>query len=531
MKRLISLLVVTLMILSLIPVTAVNTAAAVDGSWTTLRRPADYLVDEEAGETYKPAPGYEYTTEGFTIVPADYTNQTVYFNIQSKDPQAIKEGVYLQFRVDDYCYDGPDHDADAWMALSLWDSVNLQPGNTSYGAGWVCLLRGTGDGSSTAQSHISTPTTEDTQGQFIPQGDVDFSVPMDDGREIYTLEVQWTGSAYDIKINGVSVPGSADGITQLLEQQSPTGDLYVGISFHSTYAGGTAACTILKYGTSAETATTPVGDDSKDPEGNIVIFGDPIDPSTVPAGQPALLWDANKTSFRGNAYGAGASYTPQGDNSYHVKAVSSLPSAMWHVKSSLTYMGEDFPIFAILLRDFWGSGGSVYYCGGSVLAAQDSASFAWNLYDDANEEYEDEDGGHVYNLVILDLTGLWEGRINALQPHFAVNDYTDPDQGEFDICWMGMFRSAEDVYAYAETYLTPLSAVPSDTEVPTEAPTEAPTDAVTEAPTETPTEAPTDAVTEAPTEAPKSGCGSFVGFGAAALLSAAAALVALTKKA
>ena len=529
MKRIISLAVAALMILSLIPVMAVSTSAAVDGSWTTLRRPADYFVDVEAGETYKPAPGYEYTSEGFTIVPADYTNQTVYFNIQTKDPQAVKEGIYLQFRVDQYCYDGPDHDADAWIGLSLWDSVNLQPGNTSYGAGWVSLLRGVGDGACTAQNFVSTPSTDDVTGQFVHQGDIDFDVPMDDGREVYTLEVKWTGSAYDIRINGTAVPGSAEGITELLEQQSPTGDLYVGISFHSTYAGGNAACTILKYGTSAETATPPVGNDSKDPEGNIVVFGDPIDPNTVPAGQPALLWDASKTSFRGDAYGAGVSYTPQGDNSYHAKAVDANPNVMWHVKSSLTYMGEDFPVLAILTRNFMGNGGSLYYCGGSVLAAQDSASFAWSLYDDANDEVMAENGD-IYNLVVLDLTGLWEGRINALQPHFAVGDYTDPELAEFDICWMGMFRSAEDVYSYMDNYLKTIGVTESET---TEAPTEAPTEPVTEAPTEPGTEAPTEApVTEAPaeTDPPKSGCGSVIGFSAVAVLAAAAAAVALKKR-
>ena len=532
MKRALSLLIVAVMLLAMLPVMTLTSSAAVEGNWTTLRRPADYDVDVEAGQTYKPAPGYEYTSEGFTIVPADYTNQTVYFNIQTKDPQAAKEGIYLQFRVDDYCYSGPDYDADAWIGLSLWDSVNLQPGNTSYGAGYLSLLRGVGDGSCTAQNFISTPTTNDATGQFIHQGDIDFDVPLDaDNREIYTLEVKWTGSAYDIKINGTAVPGSAQDITALLEQQSPTGDLYVGISFHSTYAGGNAACTILKYGTSAETATTPVGDDSKDPEGNIVVWGDPIDPATVAANQPALLWDANRTSFRGDAYGAGASYTPQGDNSYHVKAVDSNPNAMWHVKNTLTYMAEDFPVLAILTRNFWGNGGSLYYCAGSVLAAQDSSSLVWSLYDEYNMEYTAANDD-VYNLIIIDLTGLWEGRINAYQPHFTVGDYTDADQGEFDICYMGAFRSVDEADAYWMAYMTGngiMSGGAMDTtaEETTEEPTEAPT---VEETTAAPTEAPTaEETTAESTEPAKSGCGSVIGFSAVAILAAAAAFVALMK--
>ena len=534
MKRIIALIIAAVMVLTLIPVMAISTAAAeVEGDWTTLRRPADYDVDVEAGETYKPAPGYEYTDEGFTIVPADYTNQTVYFNIQTKDPKPIKEGFYVQFRVDNYCYSGPNQDADAWIALSLWDSVNLQPGNTSYGAGYLSLLRGVGDGSCTAQCFISTPSSEEVQGQFLHQGDVGFEVPMDESdREIYTFEVQWTGSAYDIKINGASVPGAAEGITDLLEQQNANGDFYVGISFHSTYAGGTAACTILKQGTSAADATTPVGDDSKDPEGNIVVWGDPIDPATIPEGEPALLWDANRTSFRGEAYGAGATYTAQGDGSYHVKAVDANPNAMWHVKSSLTHMAEDFPVLAILTRDFWGNGGSLYYCAGSVLAAQDSASLTWSLYDEYNTEYNDEVNENVYNLIVIDLTDLWEGRINAYQPHFAVGDYTDPEAGEFDICWMGAFRNVEDAQAYSDAYMAAKGigdSVSETTEAPvTEAPTEPETEPVTVPATAPVTQAP---ASEPTTEAPaKGGCGSAIGFGAVAVLAAAAACVALKKK-
>ena len=61
---------------------------------------------------------------------------------------------------------------------------------------------------------------------------------------------------------------------------------------------------------------------------------------------------------------------------------------------------------------------------------------------------------------------------------------------------------------------------------------------ITEAPTEAPTAAPEDGTdapesgnaTEAPTDAPKSGCGSAVGFGLVALLTAMAAAVALKKK-
>ena len=82
-------------------------------------------------------------------------------------------------------------------------------------------------------------------------------------------------------------------------------------------------------------------------------------------------------------------------------------------------------------------------------------------------------------------------------------------------------------------YLT-VEKVTRYTEETTEAPTEAPTEpetteAPTEAPTEEPTEAPTETPTEVPTEAPKGGCGSVVGFSAAAILCAVAAAMAMKK--
>ncbi len=83
-----------------------------------------------------------------------------------------------------------------------------------------------------------------------------------------------------------------------------------------------------------------------------------------------------------------------------------------------------------------------------------------------------------------------------------------------------------------------LSQTEEDTEEITEEITETPTDEVTEAPTDEATEAPADE-TEAPTDAPatdapdndapKSGCGATVGFAAVAVLTAAAAFVARKK--
>ena len=92
-----------------------------------------------------------------------------------------------------------------------------------------------------------------------------------------------------------------------------------------------------------------------------------------------------------------------------------------------------------------------------------------------------------------------------------------------------------------DAQLTEEETTEAPTEAPTEPDTEAPTEETTEAPAEETTEAPAEETTAAPaeettlsaegdTEPAKSGCGSVMGVGAAAVLCAMAAAVALRKK-
>ena len=126
---------------------------------------------------------------------------------------------------------------------------------------------------------------------------------------------------------------------------------------------------------------------------------------------------------------------------------------------------------------------------------------------------------------------MWEGRFNSIRLDFNMADETTR---EFELCFAGMFRSVDEAYAYANTWVEGIgleTVDPNATEEPTEPPTEAPTDDVTEAPTDAPQQGgdATEAPTEAPTDEPKSGCGSVIGFSAVAILAAAAAAVALKK--
>ena len=70
MKKLIALVIAAIMVISMIPVMAISTAAAeVEGDWTVWRDPKKY---EDAGDdAIKPDPGYHYTDDGFTTISID----------------------------------------------------------------------------------------------------------------------------------------------------------------------------------------------------------------------------------------------------------------------------------------------------------------------------------------------------------------------------------------------------------------------------------------------------------------------------
>ena len=579
-KRIIALLLCAVMLLTMIPVMAISTAAATDGIWTTYRFAGEYPDPDEEEDPneeptiYKPEAGYEYTSEGFSVIGADYKNTTPSLTVITKEKQDIKDGIYLQFRIDDYSYDGGTG-ADQWICLSLTTGEKVAPGSTSYGGGWLTLVRGAGDGNCTMLPHLTDPKTEDFGGSFMPQGGgVQAPAELDsEGREIHTFEITWNGSEYDIKLNGVSHPAMAQ-TTALLEKLSSTGDFFIGITMMDGYKGGEGAdLTILEYGSSAATATKPVGDDSKKPEENLISYAEIADPSTVPANTPAILWNPETYNL---STGNNVNFTAKGDNTWAAEATEALVFFNLSPKRSWSYDAEDFPVFGIMLRNIWVDTGMLWYAAGEYSGATDGLTLPFSVYDG---EFYGEDEEYVF--VPYDLTGLWEGRINSIRLDMNIADETSR---EFDLCFAGMFRSEDEAYAYAEAWManilgedsgdettpagddettpagddettpagddvttpagdetTPAgeettAATGSDeTQKPTEDTTAAAGNDESQKPSEESTAASAEATTaadgeETKAEEKKSGCGAVVGFGAVAVLAAAAAAVALKKK-
>ena len=536
MKKLIALLVAVIMVVSMIPVMAISTSAdngeqatPATGDWDVYRFANSYPSeddDEEEDAVYPPTAGYAYTDDGFSVIGADYTDTTPSMTVQTTEKVNLKDGLYLQWRIDDYSYDGGTGE-DQWIAPSFTTEQMVAPGNTNYGGGWLTLIRGAGNGVCTSLPHLTKPTTEEAAGTFGSADPAVIScapeVPMDEsGREIYTLEVTWDGSAYEIKLNGMVQPGNAQA-TALLESLDANGEFYVGVSMQANVKNGTAACTILKFGTSEADATKPVNSDgdSRDPEPNEMTIAPIADASTIEANAPAILWDPTTRSMK---TGNNVAFTVQGDNTW--LATASDPLVFWQFtpRRSWSYDAVDFPVFGIMFRNIWIDQGTLWYAAGDVMGPKDGCTLPFSIYDG---EFFGEDEEYVF--VPVDISDLWEGRINCVRLDFNMGE--DQSNWEFEICFAGMFRSENEAYAYAQTWL---AGIGEETGIATDAPTNPPEDD-TDAPTDAATDAPTNAGDDATDEGGNDGdaapgCASVVGMGAVAILAAAAAAVALKKK-
>ncbi len=514
MKKLLAMLVILSMLVSMAVV--VPQAADIPGDWTTYRNSLEYYEpDPETGEveeSYRAAAGYTYTEEGFTIVPADYTGTNPFMKVETKDKHNLKDGLYLKFRIDSFSYKGEEGKADEWICVCFGSEVNYCPGTGNPNGGGI-LIRGKGDGSATSSFGDST---------------VNISPEIVDGCEIYTYEIEWTGSEYSVVACGVPyTPAMNAAFTTKMEGLDSNGDLYVGLALHSNVANGTAALTILEYGTSKADAETPQGSDSKEPEPNTNATAPIADPSTIEANNPCVLWDAS--SFDAPVGNGGFTAAAMGDNAFHFTVTSSPFFFSWNVPKNISYNVEDFPILTMMVKDFWNSGIIWYNCGeimGPTTGYNTGFSLADGIY------YEGDEYGD-YTLVVVDLTDLCSGRINNFRIDIHGVDLESP---EFDICYMGCFRSVEEAKIYGANYLGVDLSV-QETEAPTEEGDEKPTEEASEELTEEITQNPAGDATEAntngtvttdPADGDK-GCSSVIG-SVAVLLTAAAAAFVLKKK-
>ena len=520
MKRILSVLLASLLVLTMAVVLVVPMSAApLEGDWDTSRSANDY---EEDADSHCPEPGYHYDQElGFVVDSPEYL-KTPFMQAHTKKPVNLKtangDGEYsvsLKFTVLDYAYANGEN-IDQWLAITLNSQPMSTPGSIEYGEGLCILLRRNvagndlGAGKANVEPFYVDKTGGKNFAQITKYGMVAYDVPVNDkGQEEYTFTVRYTEDGYAIAVNGVEWAPD-EYLNQILDTACAEG-AYVSVLAQTGVPGGKCSVAITEW-----QGDIPVGDDSKEPEEDTRAVA-PIAPSTdIPENAPAVLWSSECRDHRKVEF-AGAVHEILENGVIKVTTQTISPYVSFGVKSAVSYEAADFPIIAVLTRNCWANDGNCYFMSGEDhLNASEEYKEAW-----ATDDVEYTDGwalGFVDLSIYMDPetpeNDGWEGRINGVRVGwgFGADDVGDEDYGTFEVAYIGAFRSTEEAKAYADAYLTNLGVDPDATE-PTEAPTtEAPT---TEAPT---TEAP---ATDAPTtegEQTTGGCFSIVAVPVVALV-------------
>ena len=529
MKRILSMLLASLMVLTMAVVLVVPTSAALEGDWDTARSGSDY--DEDA-DSHCPEPGYHYDSKlGFVVDSPEYL-KTPFMQAHTKNPVNLKvdndgkgNSVSLKFTVLDYAYANGEN-IDQWIAITLNSQKLSTPGSVDYGEGICILIRRNLSGNDLGEGRAQFETFYvDKSGQDgapknfglisgngfgLVQGDV----PVVDGHEEYTFSVQYTDAGYVLNANGL-VMGPDPYLNKILDNACADG-AYVSVMMQTGVPGGKASIAITEW-----QGDIPVGDDSKLPEEDERAVA-PIAPSdNIPANEPAVLWSTARRDHR-KVEMAGAVVEELENGSVKVTTQTVSPYVSFGVKSAVSYEAADFPIIAVLTRNCWANSGNCYYMAGEKnLNASEDFRESWSTDDVTYADgwalgfvdlsyYVDEDP---------EIDGGWEGRINGVRVgfDFSAEDVGDEEYGTFEIGFIGAFRSTEEAEEYAKAYLTNLGVDPNATteEQPEEPTTEADTEAKTEGETDGKTEATTEKKTEAKTEGTTaaeqtSGCGAIV---------------------
>ncbi len=469
MKKLLSLALSLTLLFSLATVLAVP-AAAVDGEWNVVYG-ADYYQPDYADEEPSLC-GYEYTDDGFHTIPTGaWEASNPYLSVQTKNKVDLKEGVYMEVRIDDFTYA-----SDKWFNLHIWDSIGIVPGSNDpkYGAGVQNLIRPSDSPDGTTPGVISGATWYTNQ--FTTAGSSTFTADQnrntEDGKPILAMTLTWDGATYALDINGGAAPKA---VIDFMNQKWGGNDseAYIGIDAQNANKGGKCEITILKFGTDKDSATVPMGDDYAEPINNNIPFAEIIDPSTVPANEPAIFMTADReNSDTKNQLKAsnGASSTVNSDGSLHVVAeTSSVTGAIYAVKNQVSYDIKDFPVAITVTKNFCtcnNADGSCdafetahyYIMAGDVLSSDAQwhtsiLDMSYNSYAVENAEGKTDTYLYFFCDFSEEFAEPMEGRINGIRFDVSGLDTSTKGSNEFDIMFTAFFKNTDEAEAYVENYV------------------------------------------------------------------------------
>jgi len=563
MKKFLSILLTLAMMLSLIIVATLPTAA-IDGEWTVVAQGKQET--EQIGEdSYSSVAGYHYDSEGFHLDAANWAGHTPWARFVSKQKVDLKDGVYMEIRIDEFNY---SKGIDSWFNVMFTDEQVFTPGEATWGDASQNLIR-PGNYNETTYSQVAWYTGPFNFATFTDNlvGDVR------EEDHYFTVALSWdeANTTFVYTINGISAPESV--ITYFNEKWGgDESEAYVGFCFQHNVKGESISCTLLKYGTSAEAAQAPAGDDYVNPTDystNYVTAPVVKNPSFDP-GMPGIFMNGSLDSDIKNLPGSasGETITPNEDGSVKVVVPNSSSSmGAWIVENAVSYDIADLPVAMIVTRNLCTcseedkdegrccayESSNVYLMTGDKLAADPScmatASVSWDAY------YIGEDSYLSIMLDTTDMEDMFSGRINSVRFDISGIRTDVPGANEFDVCFVAFFATEDDANAYFENYLTSLgwedpdadeetttvapegtTVAPEGTTVAPEGTTVAP-EGTTVAPEGTTAAPEGDKKPEGTTAAPdgdksRGGCGSVVGFGAIAIVAVAsvAGFVSFKKK-
>ena len=465
MKKIISIVLTLVFVLSAMASLTLFPSAFVEGDWDTSRRGDDY--DEDA-DSHCPEPGYHYDSEfGFVVDSPDYI-KTPYMQAHTKNPVNLKvdndgkgNSVSLKFRVLDYAYANGEN-IDQWIAITLNSQKLSTPGNVNYGEGICILIRRNLNGNDLGEGRAQFETFYvDKSGQGgAPKnfalisgngfGLVQADVPVVDGHEEYTFTVQYTDAGYVLNANGL-VMGPDPYLNKILDNACADG-AYVSVIAHTAVPGSKISIAINEW-----QGDIPVGDDKKEPEEDERTTA-PIAPSdNIPANEPAVLWSSALRDHN-TLEMTNAALKVLENGSIKVDIHNKVPNVFFETKNSVSYEASDFPCVAVLTRNCWANSGQCYFIAGDNFNATEDFYESWGISDKA---YADGWALGFIDLSTYNKEG-WTGRINGIRVgfEFASEDVGDPEFGSFEIGYIGAFRNMDEAIAYADSYLTSIGVDP-----------------------------------------------------------------------
>ena len=456
MKKTLSIILASVIIISSLVALAVPAAAETEGNWDVMLTASSVDAD-----SYKnpPLPGYYYDEAGLHTVSPNYRDHNPRFSVVSKEMYNIRD-FSMTIVVHDYRTYG-----DNWISFTVWsDSNGFAQGDTSgkYGDGWTSIIRAGADGIVNRFESWDQTKGIRTGKQVFKNIDntqvkpIVFEPIVDAKTGDFTITFAIENGV--VKVNGMEIGEETD---SCISKRFEDGLAYVGVTLHNTDSSGGYYPTISITDVNGE---VPCGSDSRKAEDPGRFPPQPPYYPPVDENQPAIWFDATleRTNYKlPTSSGCQVGYSD--DNcSFLITQESSVNFIHFVVPDAITYEASEYNTIAIIFKNFCTCGlkdglnpnkhcrndesMSLWYCAGQQTSYED------NLIDilavenvTPTDENGEPIGNDYYSVAIITLPDEeWNGRIHSLRLDILGYNYNN----QFEIMGIGAFRSTKEAAAF-----------------------------------------------------------------------------------